>query len=322
MIHPLFAYYILFITEVKVLFSDDVLTDRMIALIRNTVCKLPENSRRALEEAYRREDEGSIAKAHLGTNLTNLDLSARHMIPMCADTGFPVFFIRVGNMPALDLAQLVRCGEQAVSQATANGYIRPNAVHPISRRNPGDNRGKGAPFFEWKVDPSIDYCELMYVPKGGGTEIFGPALRSVLPADGISGIKKFIYDTLVVNGNRTGATCPPNIIGVGIGGTAEGCMALAKQAACLRPVGSRNPDPQFAAMEDELTELINETGIGPLGMGGKTTILDLHIEYSYTHLVGTIVAIAAQCPAARVGTLHLHSDGTIEDVAWPGWFGY
>ena len=304
------------------MFSDSILEERLTELIRQTVCRLPESSRRALEEAYAREDEGSMAKAHLQTNLDNLALSTKHMIPMCADSGFPVFFLRIGNAPGIDLLQLQRCGIAAVENATKMGYIRPNAVEPLTRKNPGTNRGPGAPLFELKLDPSIDYCEMMYVPKGGGTEIFGPAYRSILPADGLPGLKKFIYDTIVVNGNRTGATCPPNIIGVGVGGTAEACMAMAKQAACLRKVGSRNPDPEIAALENELVEVINASGIGPLGMGGKTTILDLHIEYGMTHLVGTPVAIAAQCPAARVGTLHLFSDGRIEEQDWPGWFAY
>lgn len=303
-------------------FEDRILEEKLTQLIRRTVCELPEESLNALKAAHDREDEGSIAKAHLETNLKNLALSTEYRIPMCADTGFPVFFVRIGTIRDLDLAQIQRCAKAAVEKATANGYIRPNAVEPISRFNPGTNVGRGSPLMEWKVDPTIDYCEVIYVPKGGGTEIFGPAFRTILPSDGILGLKKFIFDTIVVNGNRTGATCPPNVIGVGVGGTSEACMAMAKQAACLRKVGSRNPDPEIKALEDELVDVINSTGIGPLGMGGKTTILDLHIEFSLTHLVGTPVAIAAQCPAARVGTLKLKADGNIEEAEWPGWFNY
>jgi L(+)-tartrate dehydratase alpha subunit len=302
--------------------EDRELEERFVQLIRKTVCELPEESLNALKVAYEREDDGSIAKAHLETNLKNLKLSTEFKIPMCADTGFPVFFVRIGKVQGLDLGQIQTCAKIAVEEATNRGYIRPNAVEPISRSNPGTNVGQGSPVIEWRVDPTIDYCEISYVPKGGGTEIFGPAFCTILPADGLNGLKKFIYDTIVVNGNRTGATCAPNIIGVGVGGTSEACMAMAKQAACLRRVGSRNPDPEIKTLEEELLEAINESGIGPLGMGGKTTIFDLHIEFSLTHLVGTPVAIAAQCPAARVGTLHLKSDGSIEEAKWPGWFNY
>jgi len=302
--------------------SDIDLKERLVNLIRKTVCELPKETLRALQEAYNKEEEGSVAKAHLKTNLKNLSLSKEYKIPMCADTGFPVFFIRIGKIKNLNLDQIQRCAKQAVEQATANGYIRPNVVDPISRKNSGTNIGPGSPLFEWRVDSSINYCEIIYIPKGGGTEIFGSAFRTILPADGIQGLKKFVFDTIVVNGNRTGANCPPNIIGVGVGGTSEACMAMAKQAACLRKIGSRNPDPKIKDLENELIEVINESGIGPLGMGGETTILDLHIEFSFTHLVGTPIAIAAQCPAARVGTLNLKSDGSIEEVEWPGWFSY
>ena len=304
------------------LFEEQMLTAALTEAVRRCVCVLPAQSKQAIEAAYEREEEGSVAKAHLATNLRHMKIAEERMMPMCADTGFPVFFIRVGRLEGFDPHQLVRCCEQAVQACTEKGLIRPNAVHPFTRKNSGTNCGPGAPYFEWKMDPSIDYCEVSYVPKGGGTEIFGPFFRTILPADGIKGFKKFIFDSIVVNGNRTGATCAPNIIGIGIGGTSEECMAMAKQAACLRPVGSRNPDPQIAALEDELLTVINETGIGPLGMGGKSTIFDLHIEYSFTHLVGTPVAIAAQCPAARVGTLRLNRDRTIEKVDWPGWFAY
>ena len=304
------------------MFDLDVLTEHFVQLIRKSVCELPEDSRKALEDAQANEEIGSFAKAHLDTNLKNLALSTEHMIPICADTGFPVFFVRVGGVPVVDLGMLQSCAIEAIRICSKEGYIRPNAVDPLTRKNPGNNIGPGSPLFEWRVDPSIDYCELIYVPKGGGTEIFGPAFRTILPADGLQGVKKFVFDTLVVNGNRTGATCPPNIVGIGIGGTSEACMAMAKQAACLRKVGSRNPDPVLRDLEEELLRVVNSMGLGPLGMGGKTTIFDLHIEQSMTHLVGTPVAIAAQCPAARVGTLRLFVDGRIEPVGWPDWFAY
>ena len=168
----------------------DVLTE----LVRRTVCELPEDNRQALQDAYDREDEGSVAKAHLETNLKNLALSQQYGIPMCADTGFPVFFVRIGNMPGMDLAWIQACAKKAVETATRRGYIRPNAVEPFTRENPNTNTGPWAPVMEWKVDPSIDYVEISYVPKGGGTEIFGPAFRTILVADGVKGLKKFIYD--------------------------------------------------------------------------------------------------------------------------------
>jgi len=298
------------------------LEQKLVDLIQQSACMLPEENRLAIQEACDGEADASIGKINLQTNLHNLNLSKEHGIPMCADTGYPVFFIRVGDMDPPNLARLHSCIHNAVRTTTKAGLIRPTVVDPLSRENPGDNLGLGSPVLEYKADPEIDYCEIIYAPKGGGTEIFGPSFRTLLVADGIKGIKKFIFDSLLVNGNKTGATCPPNIVGVGIGGTADSCMTLAKQAACLRKVGSRNPDPRIKALEEELLEVINSTGVGPLGMGGNTTVFDIHIEIALTHLVGTPIGMVCQCPAARVGVLRISKDADISKANWPGWFNY
>ena len=300
----------------------DTLQSSLVDLIHTATCVLPAANHRAMENAFAREGEGTIGKIHLQTNLENLRLSVENDIPICGDTGFPVFFIRVGDVKNFSLVMVQQAIRKAVEVATHSGYVRPTVVDPLSRANPGTNVGKGSPVIEYKVEPAIDYCEIIYAPKGGGTEIFGPAFRTILVADGIKGIKKFVFDNLVVDGNKTGATCPPNIVGVGVGGTSDSCMSLAKQAACLRKVGSRNPDPRIAELEEELLEVINSTGVGPLGMGGQVTALDVHIELALTHLVGTPIAMVLQCPAARVGTLRISSDGEISRADWHGWFDY
>lgn len=299
-----------------------ILENKLVEVMRKSSCNLPVENLEALKAAYALEEDGTMGKVNLGTNLQNLELSRDHDIPMCADTGIPVFFIRIGHMDNLNLAKINVAITEAVETATRSGFLRPTVVDPLSRANPGTNVGRGSPVLEFKVDPAIDYCEITYAPKGGGTEVFGPAFRTILVSDGVRGIKKFVFDSLLVEGNRTGATCPPNIVGVGIGGTADSCMVLAKQAACLRKVGSRNPDPRIRELEEELLEVINDTGIGPLGMGGKTTILDIHMEISLTHLVGTPIALVTQCPAARVGTLRVSATGDVTEGGWPGWFDY
>jgi fumarate hydratase subunit alpha len=302
--------------------AETILEKRILDLIHRTACTLPVETLNAMKAAYEREDEDSIGRINLSTNLMNLDLSENNQIPMCADTGFPVFFVRIGDVQGVNLVTVEKAICRAVERATRLAFIRPTVVDPISRKNPGTNVGKGSPVIDYKVDPAIDYCEIIYAPKGGGTEIFGPAFRTILVADGIKGIKKFVFDSLIVDGNKTGATCPPNVVGVGVGGTSDSCMLLAKQAACLRKIGSRNPDPRIRELEDELLEVINATGIGPLGMGGRTTALDVHIEISLTHLVGTPIAMVLQCPAARVGTLRISANGALTEVDWPGWFSY
>ncbi len=300
----------------------DRLEKKLIETIHKSACMLPEENEMALQKAYQNEADGSIGKINLHTNLHNLNLSKENQIPMCADTGYPVFFIRMGDVEGPNLARLHTAIHNAVRVCTKSGFIRPTVVDPLSRLNPGDNTGPGSPVLEYKADPEIDFCEIIYAPKGGGTEIFGPSFRTLLVADGIKGVKKFVFDGLLVHGNKTGATCPPNIVGVGIGGTADSCMAIAKQAACLRKVGSRNPDPRISDLEEELLEVINSTGVGPLGMGGETTIIDIHMEIALTHLVGTPIGMVCQCPAARVGVLRISKDAEISKASWPGWFKY
>jgi fumarate hydratase subunit alpha len=150
--------------------------------------------------------------------------------------------------------------------------------------------------------------------------VFGPAFRVLLNADGIPGIKKFVFDSLVIHGNKTGGTCPPNILGVGIGGTSDLAMKLAKEAAVLRKIGDRHPEENLAKLELELLEALNMTGVGPLGMGGKAMALDVHIEYAMSHLAGFSAALSVQCPAARVATIRVYPDGRVEDRDWPEWF--
>lgn len=289
-------------------------------IVRST-CILPGNISNALELAYQQETN-PLAKLNMEMTLHHMKLSREKMIPLCADTGFPVFFVRLGSkifveggVPAINWAMKV-----AVRKATDDGRIRPTMINPFTRENPGTNVGPHIPYIVYQFDPDIDFMELTSAPKGGGTEIFGPAFKVLLHADGIPGIKKFVFDSLVVHGNKTGGTCPPNIVGVGVGGTSDLAMTLAKQAAVLRRIGDRHPEETLAKLELELLEALNMTGIGPLGMGGKTTALDVHIEYAMGHLAGFSVAISVQCPAARIATIRIYSDGEVEEREWPEWF--
>jgi tartrate/fumarate subfamily iron-sulfur-dependent hydro-lyase alpha chain len=145
------------------------------------------------------------------------------------------------------------------------------------------------------------------VPKGSGSENMS-FLKMCVPADGVGGVKRFVLDSIVGAG---GKPCPPGIVGVGIGGSADYAMHLAKEAIA-RPVGSRNGDPQVAALETELTELLNETGIGPMGLGGDVTVLHVHVEHADTHMTLNPVAVNYQCWAARRASAHVTADGVVE----------
>jgi tartrate/fumarate subfamily iron-sulfur-dependent hydro-lyase alpha chain len=180
-------------------------------------------------------------------------------------------------------------------------------VHTLTRENTGQNVGYRVPIVHWDFVPDWDGLDVKCVPKGSGSENMS-FLKMCVPADGVAGIKRFVLDSIVDAG---GKPCPPGIVGVGIGGSADYAMHLAKEAIA-RPVGTRNPDPEVAKLEEELYELLNETGIGPMGLGGDVTVLQCHIEHADTHMTLNPVAVNYQCWAARRATAHIAADGTID----------
>jgi len=301
--------------------NSDLLSPHIYNLISKATCVLPDNVREALEAAYRQETE-PLAKIQMETTVHHMKLSKERMIPLCGDTGFPIFFVRMGSNIFIEggVPALAKTIEAAVRKATEDAWIRPTMINPFTRENPGTNVGAYMPHIVFKFDPDIDFVELTSAPKGGGTEVFGPAFKVLLHADGIPGIKKFVFDSIVIHGNRSGGTCPPNIVGVGIGGTSDLAMKLAKEAAVLRKIGDRHPEEGLAKLELELLEALNMTGIGPLGMGGKATALDVHIEYAMGHLAGFSAAVSVQCPAARLATIRIDPGGKVEEWEWPEWF--
>ena len=156
--------------------------------------------------------------------------------------------------------------------------------------NRQDSTGKGIPAIHYEFTDRHEELELLFVPKGSGSENMS-FLKMLVPADGLAGVKKFVLDCVIDAG---GKPCPPTIVGVGVGGTADQCATLAKRATS-RAVGSHNSDPELAALEDELLSAINRTGIGPMGLGGDTTSLAVHIEDAWTHITMNPVAVSLQC---------------------------
>jgi len=166
-----------------------------------------------------------------------------------------------------------------------------------------------------------DGIEMSYAAKGGGSECFGGTRHRIVAfADGIQGIEKFVIDSFVASA-RAGAVCPPSVLGIGIGGTANVAANLAKEAACLRTVGSKHPDPMFAKIEEDLYEALNSLGIGILGAGGKTSVLAVNVEYAYTHIAGIACATSTNCMIARRASTRIHADGSTEKMQSPMWFG-
>ena len=201
---------------------------------------------------------------------------------------------RVGEHFPLHPTRIYEGLRDGTARATVEHPLRSNAVHTITRENTGPNIGYRLPIVHWEFIADWDGLDVKCVPKGSGSENMS-FLKMCVPADGVKGIKQFVLESIVGAG---GKPCPPGIVGVGIGGSADYAMYLAKEAI-MRPIGTRNPDPLVAQLEDELYGLLNETGIGPMGLGGDVTVLQCHIEHADTHMTLNPVAVNYQCWAAR-----------------------
>lgn len=182
--------------------------------------------------------------------------------------------------------------------------LRPNTVNPFTGRNPGDNTGRFIPYIHWELVDGDD-LEFTVVPKDSGSEAVA-VLQMPPPGKGVAGIKEAVIDAVLKAGAKP---CPPTIVGAGIGGGADIATNLAKKAACLRKLGTKNPDPYLARLEEDLYKAINELGIGAMGMGGKHTVLGVHIEYAYRHPATYPVAIVFQCWATHRASAIVKSNG-------------
>jgi len=275
----------------------------------------------ALEAAEARETS-QAAKMGLRRTCDSLLQSRVRQNPCCPDTGWPVFYFKIGNECQIEggMMALEEATRNAVRKATKMGYLRATMKHPLTGYDPGDNIGENIPSFTYQWVPG-DSLQVSYVAKGGGSECFGGTRHRVVAfADGLAGIQKFVVDSFV-EATRSGGICPPNVLGIGIGGTANLAANLAKEAACLRTVGSHHPDPKFRELEENLYEAINSLGVGIMGVGGKTSVLAVNVEYAYTHIAGICVDISSNCMVARRGTSLIRADGTVEILTDPKWFG-
>jgi L(+)-tartrate dehydratase alpha subunit len=286
-------------------------------LNRRAAIAVPLDAKQAFVEAAQRETHPDAKRALLAV-IDNADVAVGQQSSMCGDTGLPRFYVKAGNDVRLDggFVSLERALRAATARATKDVPLRSNRVHPLTRRNPGTNVGVMAPNIEYRFEPEGDWIDLTAVHKGG---LFGSDYRMLFPGDGIPGIKRFFVDTLVSFGHR-GLSCPPVIVGVGIGGTKDQCVTLGKEASCLRLVGDRHPDPLVAALELELLELGNRTMIGIMGFRSDTPVLDVHCEIAYTHTGGLPVGISELCHAVRRATARIYNDGRVEYRDDPQWF--
>jgi len=267
---------------------------------------IPQDLRDALAAARDRETS-TTGKRVLETIHRNIQIADEQKNLVCQDTGIAVFTCRVGEGFPLHPVRIYQALKAGTERATVEHPLRSNAVHTITRENTGQNTGYRLPIVHWEFVPDWDGLDVKCVPKGSGSENMS-FLKMCVPADGVRGIKEFVLESVVGAG---GKPCPPGIVGVGIGGSADYAMYLAKEAIA-RPVGTRNADPIVAQLEEELFRLLNETGIGPMGLGGDVTVLQCHIEHADTHMTLNPVAVNYQCWAARRASAHVAADGTVD----------
>lgn len=237
------------------------------------------------------QEESPLGKSIINDIIKNADIASSDEMPICQDTGFSVFFIRMGQDLRIVGGDFNVAINEGVRQGYKDGYLRKSIVtDPIQRVNSGDNTPA---IINLEIVPG-DKLQIDYAPKGGGSENMSE-VKMLKPSDGVEGLKDFVVDRVRRSG---GNPCPPVIVGVGIGGTFDKCAQLAKKAL-LREVGSTHPDPYYAALEKELLALVNKIGIGPQGLGGRTTALDVQIEVHPCHIASFPVAVNMQCHAAR-----------------------
>jgi fumarate hydratase subunit alpha len=278
-------------------YDDELIEEVTVRLLKTAATTLPTDVLEALERARQTETD-QVAKVQLETILKNVELGEMHMLPMCQDTGLPLFYIS-GHCDEAIIPAIRR----GVERATMTIPLRPNVVDPITRMNSGNNLGDMMPLIHFEP-ADHEHTDITLMMKGAGSENMS-ALRMLTPTQGIKGIKEFILDTVVTAG---GKPCPPVIVGVGVGGTADLACHLAKKAL-LRPINRRSENDSLRHIEIEMTEALNRTGIGPMGLGGRSTVLGVNIESASCHTASLPVAVSLQCWAARRASARIFPNG-------------
>ncbi len=276
-----------------------IIEEAMYQAMKKGATVMPPDVEEKLRQALAEERE-PLARQHLEISLENARLADAGHGLVCGDTGFPLFFIRAGAATVVEsgFGTLWECARQATARCTEEAFLRPTMVDPLSRTNPGNNLGPGMPKVDLVFSGDGGGLEIIAAPKGGGSEIFGTFYRMLFPADGSVGIRKFVIES-IKNACYAGKICPPAIVGIGIGGTADLCMKMAKEAALLRRVGEPNPDPEIASLERDLLHASRELGLGPMGARGINCVIGMHIETALTHTAALPVAVNAQCLVGR-----------------------
>ena len=264
---------------------------------------LPDDIKEGIHRLHDKESD-SRAQVVLGTMVTNIAVAEREDNLLCQDTGLPIYNIWIGKGVTFDGVLLKQAIRRGCERATTEYPLRSSVVHPITRKNNHTSSGIEMPAIHIDFIDKVDTVEIEMIPKGSGSEN-NSFLKMAIPAEGILGVKAFVIDSVV---NAGGKTCPPTIVGVGVGGTSDQCVALAKRAA-TRALGTHCSDPEGAKLETELSAAVNQLGIGPQGLGGDGTAFAVHVELAATHITMNPVAVNMQCHSARRSRVSISPQG-------------
>jgi len=249
-------------------------------------------------------ETGSTARQMLATMVANIGVAEQTDNLLCQDTGVPIYNVWIGRGVEIDGHALKEALRRGCERATREYPLRSSVVHPLTRRNEHTSCGIEVPVIHVDFSDRPELLEIEMVPKGSGSEN-NSFLKMAIPAEGIDAIKTFVIDCVLAAG---GKTCPPTIVGVGLGGTSDLAVALAKRAA-TRELGSRCADPDGAALEAQLSTAVNQLGVGPQGLGGDSTSFAVHIELAATHITMNPIAVNMQCHSARRARASFTPDG-------------
>ena len=265
--------------------------------------ELPPDIKRGFSMLAARET-GATAKAVLGTMIENIAVAERTDNLLCQDTGIPIYNVTIGRGVDVDGPGLKAAIRKGCERATREYPLRTSIVHPLTRKNEHTSCGIGVPVIHLDFSDAFDGLRIEMIPKGSGSEN-NSWLKMAIPAEGVDAIKTFVIDCVL---NAGGRTCPPTIVGVGVGGTADLCVHLAKIAA-TRPLGTPCTDSGGAALEAQLSAAVNMLGVGPQGLGGDATAFAVHVEIAATHITMNPVAVNMQCHSARRSSALFTADG-------------
>ncbi|MDR3270551.1 MAG: fumarate hydratase [Peptococcaceae bacterium] len=292
--------------------SQSLIESVVFELYKQASIEIPPDVMRALKKGYDIEDS-LVAKGQFEAIMENINIAHNKQVGMCQDTGVPIIYADLGLKAQVE-GDPYEAFTEAIKKATTAVPMRQNVINPLTKKNSGTNTGWGIPYVHWDTLPDKDYLDILAVTKGFGSEMRGSQCWVLSSEDVGRATVKAVLDVVA---DSMGEPCPPVIIGVGIGGFADSSMSIAKKALFRDPIGSRNPDPDVAALEAEIEKAVNELNLGPMGFGGKTYTLGVHAELSGSHTAVMPVSVIFQCWACRYAKARIYNDGRVEYITHP-----